>query len=1182
VSRYTWPPRVETSPDRADLRAAYNAAYEIAAPPAVLADAAAAAADAAERTDTAPRRDAVRLAPTGTSNVWVPIGPSEVLRGQASGRPRVSGRVRDLRVSGDGQRAYAATANGGVWFTSDRGVSWSPLGGWAVTANAAEVRKPANILVCGALDVRWGAAADGSGDQVHVGTGELSPWFQGTPGARLGGVGVLHLDVTVPAALAAPFQNPWKREARNLVGAGIYRLARSPSGPERLLAATSRGLYWRDGAFVEDADWARVTTGPLDFRTSDPLLTTDVLWAPAQGATPSRLWVAVVDGSGGGSNRTGVYVSENGVAGPFERVTLTGFVPGGRLGLAMAVSDPAILYVLGGGPRLWRIDGTTARRVDNVPEHLFGQTHDQSSYDLEIAVHPTEPDRVVVGGSTVRADEQWCASLFRLQVSCPGSGNCTTDFQAANQAAPATDPTFVGNDVHADVHAIRYAGSGAGLELWVGCDGGVFRSAHGGDRYTFVARNNGLAVLEAGYVACHPTHDGVLLAGTQDNGVIRRMGDSMWSSVQLGDGGGVVFHPSLPRFYVAQYTHAHWYSNGRFTLPVWRRTTDDVTVPSEESENKLSSFYSGADAIAGTSGNQALLALGTNRVWICEDWDPVAADAPTWKTLPSGRDPRAGNSNDVATDTFGGPRGRVVGVRWLDRDRLLVLCRRAVLAFSRSGTGTWPRHVLSHHEPKKNRFANDDVQQPSSPYLPPLGEWSDIAVHNTVPPHGAFYVAATGLVEFDGDDVRDFPRMDTLWYYDGAGTWHPTGLREHGGKAPAYAVVVDPDDASIVYVGTAMGVWRGVFSAIGDATPWQWTFFANGLPEAAVQDVAFFSHNGLKLLRAAVQARGVWEVDVSAAPAPALRTYLRVHAFDTRRTMPPAYDDPTSDNTLRWNMSPDIRLLPVRDAAVAPPPPPRTVPAMPLEFRGSAPAYELWVFQSALRRAHPLCRATGEWNESFSRLVREVRRDQGLSDEALIDDQLWDHVVTAENAFHPPWGDGEPTEADLHELIIERDAIIFSTSSPGPTPSMRAARVLPRDHTVFVLAHHRDSRPLPAADVNVLLLRRGLAAAEGDGRDLPVSDAWKTAVAQLLTGATVPLPDGWSVVDGRQHPHAPVDARLARTARFVFSPPAGATLLLAVVSSAADPLEPATLSGSTVRALVEGSHHFAAKTLRQV
>src|SRR4029077_11219727 len=107
--------------------------------------------------------------------------------------------------------------------------------------------------------------------------------------------------------------------------------------------------------------------------------------------------------------------------------------------------------------------------------------------------------------------------------------------------------------------------------------------------------------------------------------------------------------------------------------------------------------------------------------------------------------------------------------------------------------------------------------------------------------------------------------------------WRPTGLSTSFNgtwgvpadqvSAPALAVGVDPDDNSIVYVGTSVGVVRGQLTIGGTpAAPtyaWQWSQFMNGLPEAVVQDLSIFKGSGLKLLRAALQARGVWEVDLA-------------------------------------------------------------------------------------------------------------------------------------------------------------------------------------------------------------------------------------------------------------------------------------------------------------------------------
>ena len=169
--------------------------------------------------------------------------------------------------------------------------------------------------------------------------------------------------------------------------------------------------------------------------------------------------------------------------------------------------------------------------------------------------------------------------------------------------------------------------------------------------------------------------------------------------------------------------------------------------------------------------------------------------------------------------------------------------------------------------------------------------------------HGSFYVAATGN--------RAAPTMDTLWWFDGDDRWHATNLRNdaNGIPAPAYAVVVDPDTNNIVYVGTAVGVWKGTLAPAGPS--WTWEVLSDGLPEATVQDLTIFRSGGVKLLRAAMQARGVWEVDLLSPSAP--QTYLRVHTYDTRRQPAVSLTDPRRplpNTALSWHGSPDIRVRP--------------------------------------------------------------------------------------------------------------------------------------------------------------------------------------------------------------------------------------------------------------------------------
>ena len=303
----------------------------------------------------APAKPQPQAPPTGSEHVWVPIGPSVVLNGQAGSNPRVAGRVRDVAVSADGRRAYAATANGGIWYSGDAGESWSPLGNWMPTPQPTDAARRGATLTIGCVLVTFGGAVDGSGDTVFAGTGEITAVGSPLHGGKAGGVGVLRLSTPLLQVLADPFgQNHWQREASNLAGVGLFRLARDPQDPNRLVAATSAGLFTRGGAFVEHAEWQRVDVGAGSRRASD------VAWVDtSQGGVPSsRLWVAVV-----GESDTRTWTSTNGVAGPFQPVDLPHVVNdqagrlNARLALAPAPSNASVVYVLGSGPRLWRMDG---------------------------------------------------------------------------------------------------------------------------------------------------------------------------------------------------------------------------------------------------------------------------------------------------------------------------------------------------------------------------------------------------------------------------------------------------------------------------------------------------------------------------------------------------------------------------------------------------------------------------------------------------------------------------------------------------------------------------------------------------------------------------------------------------------------------------------------------------------
>ena len=196
-----------------------------------------------------------------------------------------------------------------------------------------------------------------------------------------------------------------------------------------------------------------------------------------------------------------------------------------------------------------------------------------------------------------------------------------------------------------------------------------------------------------------------------------------------------------------------------------------------------------------------------------------------------------------------------------------------------------------------------------------------------------------------------------------------------------------------------------------------------GLPEAAVQDLAIFSDPAvpLKLLRAALQARGAWEVDLL-APCDE-KTYLRVHGFDMRRRASTSLTDPLSAAgaaDLQLFRSPDINVRPALPTAAAQVP---ASPAIAPAFGGPDPSFALWTFQTAFRSLVPACLPTGRWSNAFESQLVSWKSANGLGTGKSVDAATWNNVVTQAHVWQPPWDGDGPTEADLLQLSVGADNV---------------------------------------------------------------------------------------------------------------------------------------------------------------
>ena len=281
---------------------------------------------------------------------WNFIGPRPVANEYWSGTNNAGGRVVGLACHPTIPAvAYAASASGGVWKTSDSGANWTPLTDRAINMNHGAI----------ALD-------RGFPEAVYAGTGEY------TTGSAGGGL-LRSLDGGATWTLLAN---------TTAVGGNCSGLAvvsgSTADSPAAIHIAGSNG-------------YRRKLAGQNAFTLQ---LSADISSLCVDPLNPQRVFVAV---NGGGIRR-----SVNG-GGVFN--TLTNGLPTAaysRIVLAQARSNPSVLYAAFVNPSTSGLLGLYRTADGGDSWTLLANTPDfprpQAWYDLSIGVDPLNPDHVFCGG----------------------------------------------------------------------------------------------------------------------------------------------------------------------------------------------------------------------------------------------------------------------------------------------------------------------------------------------------------------------------------------------------------------------------------------------------------------------------------------------------------------------------------------------------------------------------------------------------------------------------------------------------------------------------------------------------------------------------------------------------------------------------------------------------------------
>lgn len=733
---------------------------------------------------------------------WIPVGPSSVRYGLPSDAVPVAGRVKDVALSADGMRVYAAAATGGVWRSDDGGAHWVPT---MDTFDGHPTTTHSCTLSCGAV-----AIDPTNPDRVFAGSGEPN-WF--------GGVGVLRSD-DAGGLWHAETADP---ASPSLMGQECYALLIDPNLLHRAVGVFSQGIYRREPDGAGGFHWVRYpdgggyfysdgvvvnAAGTTTFYVARGAFAPDATFTPAVlSSTDGATWTPV----GGGFPASGVGSFVLGVQ-PTNANLIYALVPD-------ETAASGALYRLNLPDPQWRV-------VSGLPAGLF---HGQPPRC--IAVDPVDGNRLFV--ATVLN--------YRCTVSSSGSG-------------PTLTATSVNDQTHVDYQRLRYVGADSN-RLWAASDGGVFSTDSATSTVTWQSRSIGLATIQPNAMDVHPTQDAVMFIATQDNGTIRSFGDEVWFGLTNMDGASVIVNWADP----------YKILTGIGANIVWRATDGAAAFASWDTTTSLpaGSVDTFAPLPATTPYDPAspsdadLVVMPSRALWLTRDF------GTTWHSIPNGD-----VSDELTEDTF-------MRVAFANANR--------IFAISYNG--------------QARRYDFDGTAWHFTNLVPPsaVAGSGALALDYNDPARASFYLALYGGSSFQ-----------RVWHYDGT-TWALRSGPAAGDPASIpnaiyNTIVTDPANPLHVYAGCDIGVWR---STDGGTT---WAPLNDGLPQAPVNSLVI--HPTFRTLYAAVYGRGVYEYDLSGAPAPAAQLYIRDTLWDTgKRPTVDGLTDPT-DRTRRlyhWE-GPDIRV----------------------------------------------------------------------------------------------------------------------------------------------------------------------------------------------------------------------------------------------------------------------------------
>ncbi|HLG33033.1 MAG TPA: T9SS type A sorting domain-containing protein, partial [Ignavibacteriaceae bacterium] len=419
-----------------------------------------------------------------------------------AGPLNVGGRVVDIEFDpSDPNIIYSGFATGGVFKSTDMGVTWFPIFDSLAVLTVGDIAiDPINTNI------------------IYVGTGEPNGGHNNFPGGGMfkstdGGSTWIFLGEEETTSIGRVLVHPANTNIVYFAAVGSYF---APNPERGIYKSTDGGASWAQSLFVSDS------TGGIDI-IMDPINPNRMMaamWERVRRPNSSHLY----------GPSSGIYKTFNG-GDTWELIQPAAGLPDpnsqnvGRIGLAISQNNPDIVYTLyNDGVEIISLYKSTDfgnSWTDVDPDNeLNACSVCFSWYFGQVRVHPTNPDIV-----------------FVLDIGIMRSSNSGNTWSENFQT-------------HVDHHALTFHPTDPNI-MMLGNDGGMNKSSNAGVSWGAHVQIPATQFYEIGLDAMNPSQ---LYGGTQDNGTNRTPdgGINNWQHIFGGDGFYVIVDFTNPDIIYAE------------------------------------------------------------------------------------------------------------------------------------------------------------------------------------------------------------------------------------------------------------------------------------------------------------------------------------------------------------------------------------------------------------------------------------------------------------------------------------------------------------------------------------------------------------------------------------------------------------------------------------------------------